>query len=313
MTSPQVVPQNVPPSQKISKVQAWRMAVRPKTLPAAVGPVLVGTGLAISEGKFAFLPALAALLGALLLQIAVNLANDYFDFMRGVDTPERLGPPRASASGLISPAEMRMGLAVVLGLALLLGVYLIVVGGIPILIIGTASILAALAYSGGPFPLASHGLGDVFVFIFFGLVAVVGTYYVQALQVTPLAFAAAVPVGALITAILVVNNYRDMNTDRKAGKRTLAVLMGARATRFEYVLLIVLAYAVPVVLWLILGLHTFTILLPLLSVPMAVQLVRAFFTTPISPAFNKLLAGTARLSLVFSVLLALGLALQILY
>src|SRR5690606_28032907 len=149
--------------------------------------------------------------------------------------------------------------------------------------------------------------------IFFGLVAVVGTYYVQALQVTPLAFAAAVPVGALITAILVVNNYRDMNTDRKAGKRTLAVLMGARATRFEYVLLIVLAYAVPVVLWLILGLHTFTILLPLLSVPMAVQLVRAFFTTPISPAFNKLLAGTARLSLVFSVLLALGLALQILY
>lgn len=294
----------------ITRTRAWRIAIRPKTLPAAVGPVLVGTGLAAADGAFALLPALAALAGALLLQIAVNLANDYFDFLRGVDTAERLGPPRAAASGLISPAELRIGLGAVIGVSLLIGIYLVIVGGLPILLIGTASVLAALAYSGGPFPLASNGLGDLFVFIFFGIVAVVGTYYVQALTATPLAYAASVPVGALITAIIVVNNYRDLNTDRKVGKRTLAVLLGARATRIEFAALISFAYFVPPLLWLVLGLSTFPLLLPLISMPMAVQCVREFHATPISPALNKLLAKTARLSLIFSLLFAVGLLLH---
>jgi 1,4-dihydroxy-2-naphthoate octaprenyltransferase len=292
----------------LSKWAAWRMAARPKTLPAAVGPVLVGTAVAISMGQFAPLPALAALAGALLLQIAVNLANDYFDFVKGVDTAERLGPPRAAASGALSTGELRLGIAVVLGLAMLIGLYLIVVGGLPIVIIGIASILSALAYSGGPFPLASNGLGDVFVFIFFGLIAVVGTYYVQSLTLTPLAFIAALPVGALITAIIVVNNYRDMETDRKSGKRTLAVIIGKQATLAEYTLLIGLAYAVPPILWLLGHLSGFAIMLPMFSIPMGLGLIRAM-RSQTGPALNKVLAETARLSLIYSVLFAIGLTL----
>jgi 1,4-dihydroxy-2-naphthoate octaprenyltransferase len=272
--------------------------------------VLVGTAVAITLGQFSLFPALAALAGALLLQIAVNLANDYFDFVKGVDTAERLGPPRAAASGALSPGELRAGIAVVLGLAMLVGVYLIIVGGLPILIIGVASILSALAYSGGPFPLASNGLGDVFVFIFFGLVAVVGTYYVQSLTLTPLAFMAAVPVGALITAIIVVNNYRDMETDRKSGKRTLAVIIGKRASLIEYRVLLGIAYAVPVILLLLSYVSSFLILLPLFTSPMALGLIRSM-ETQTGPALNKVLAETARLSLIYSLLFAFGLTLYI--
>lgn len=295
----------------LSKWDAWRMAARPKTLPAAVGPVLVGVGVAISLGQFAPLPALAALAGALLLQIAVNLANDYFDFVKGVDTAERLGPPRAAASGALSTGELRTGIAVVLGLSMLVGLYLISVGGLPILIIGVASILSALAYSGGPFPLASNGLGDVFVFIFFGIIAVVGTYYVQSLTLNPLAFIAAVPVGALITAIIVVNNYRDMETDRKSGKRTLAVILGKRGTQLEYMMLIAIAYLTPVVLMLMGYLSGFLILLPLFTIPMGLGLIQDMRSLT-GPALNKVLAETARLSLIYSALFAFGLTLYIL-
>lgn len=295
----------------LSKWDAWRMAARPKTLPAAVGPVLVGVGVAISLGQFAPLPALAALAGALLLQIAVNLANDYFDFVKGVDTAERLGPPRAAASGALSTGELRTGIAVVLGLSMLVGLYLISVGGLPILIIGVASILSALAYSGGPFPLASNGLGDVFVFIFFGMIAVVGTYYVQSLTLNPLAFIAAVPVGALITAIIVVNNYRDMETDRKSGKRTLAVILGKRGTQLEYMILIAIAYLTPVVLMLMGYLSGFLILLPLFTIPMGLGLIQDMRSLT-GPALNKVLAETARLSLIYSALFAFGLTLYIL-
>ncbi len=292
----------------LSKWDAWRMAARPKTLPAAVGPVLVGVGVAIGMGQFAPLPALAALAGALLLQIAVNLANDYFDFVKGVDTAERLGPPRAAASGALSTGELRVGIAVVLGLSMLVGIYLVIVGGLPILIIGIASILSALAYSGGPFPLASNGLGDVFVFIFFGIIAVVGTYYVQSLTLTPLAFIAAVPVGALITAIIVVNNYRDMETDRKSGKRTLAVMLGKRGTLTEYTVLIAIAYLTPLLL-VLLGYPTgFLIMLPMLTIPMGLGLIQSM-RAQTGPALNKVLAETARLSLIYSVLFAIGLTL----
>ncbi len=290
----------------LSQRQAWLLAARPRTLPAAVAPVLVGVALALADGVFAPLPALAALLGALLLQVGVNLANDYFDYVKGVDMAGRKGPLRVTHSGLIAPERVRLGMGVIFGLAVLVGLYLVVVGGWPVLAIGLASILAALAYSGGPFPLASHGLGDLFVFIFFGLVAVCGTYYVQAQALTALAVLVAVPVGLLITAILVVNNLRDIDTDRRAGKRTLAVILGERGARVEFVALLAAAYALPPGLWLA-GMLSAWALLPWLTIPLAVRLVAALRRYAADgPAMNRALAGTARLTLAFSLLFALA-------
>ncbi len=293
---------------QITPLRAWMMAARPRTLPAAVAPVLVGAGLALADGVFAPLPALAALAGALLLQVGVNLANDYFDHIRGIDIPERLGPVRVAASGLISLRDLRLGMAAVFGLTALIGVYLIAVGGWPILAIGAASILAALAYSGGPFPLASHGLGDLFVFLFFGLAAVCGTYYAQARALDGYVALAAFPPGLLITAILVVNNLRDINTDRKTGKRTLAVILGPRGSRVEYTLLLTASYAIPVLLW-ALGHYRIPALLPLLSLPLTAPLLRLIWHES-GRELNRGLADTARLALIFSVLFAIGLALS---
>ena len=214
------------PAPLLTRRQAWWLAIRPRTLPAAVGPVVVGVGLAIGDGAFRLLPALAALAGALLLQIASNLANDYYDFVKGYDQTDRKGPLRVALSGLISLKELRLGLILVLAMSAGIGLYLIYVGGWPILIVGVAAMICAVIYSGGPFPLSAHGLGDLFVFLFFGLAAVVGTYYVQALTVTPLVLVAALPSGFLITAILVVNNLRDIDSDRRVGKKTLAVRIG---------------------------------------------------------------------------------------
>lgn len=292
----------------ISRPKAWLLAARPKTLPAAVGPVLVGTALAIADGVFAWGPALAALCGALLLQIGSNFANDYFDFFKGADPHDRLGPPRATASGLIRPAQMRLGMVAVFGAAALVGLYLIAVGGWPILAIGAASILAALAYTGGPYPFGYYGLGDLFVFIFFGLVAVCGTYYVQSLSLTRWIVLAAVPSGLLITAILVVNNLRDIETDRRANKRTLAVLLGRRPTQIEYLVLLALAYLTPLILWWHQGGWPL-LLLPWLTAPLALRLARTLLRAKDGPTFNQTLAGTARLSLLFSLLLAIGLIL----
>ncbi|MEZ4767482.1 MAG: 1,4-dihydroxy-2-naphthoate polyprenyltransferase [Caldilineales bacterium] len=299
---------------KLTRRQAWWLAIRPKTLPAAVGPVLVGIGLAVGDGVFSVLPALAALIGALLLQIASNLANDYYDFVKGYDRADRTGPTRVAASGLISLRELRLGLAVVLGLAALVGAYLIWVGGPPILIIGVAGMISAVIYSGGPFPLSANGLGDLFVFVFFGLAAVVGTYYVQALAVTPAAWIAAVAPGTLITAILVVNNLRDIDTDARAGKRTLAVRLGAAGARGEYTLLLVLAYLTPVALLAGMALQDslrpvdLLALLPWLTLPKALRLRRVIYSGVQGPVLNKTLAGTAQLSLWFSALFAAGLA-----
>ena len=281
------------------------MAVRPKTLPAALAPVLVGIALALSDKVFALLPALAAMGGALLLQIGVNLANDYFDFKKGIDSVDRLGPIRVTQTGLISPKQVMVGIVVTFGCSLLVGFYLVMVGGWPILFAGTASILSALAYSGGPCPLASLGLGDLFVFVFFGLVAVCGTYYVQALTLTWLVMGAAVPVGFLITAILVVNNLRDIEGDAKAGKRTLAVRLGVKGSRMEYVLLLVAAYSVPVILWLM-GACSITVLLPLLTLPLAIPLGHLVGTRS-GLVLNQALASTARLALLYSILFGLGL------
>lgn len=293
------------PVNSISRSQAWILAARPKTLPAALTPVLVGTALAIHDGVFDLLPALAAALGALLLQIGSNFANDYFDYFKGADTPDRLGPTRVTASGLITPADLRWGMVAIFGLAALLGIYLIVVGGWPILAVGVASILAAILYTGGPFPFGYYGLGDLFVFIFFGLVAVCGTYWVQALALTESVIVAAAPPGLLVTAILVVNNLRDIDTDRRAGKFTLAVRLGRTGTRVEYSILLGAAYLLCIPLWWRYGFSPLA-LLPWLTLPFAVRLLRQIWRDE-GRLLNKSLAGTAQLGLFFSLTLAIGL------
>lgn len=284
------------------------MAIRPKTLPAAVAPVLIGCALAWVDGLFAPLPALAALVTSLLIQIGTNLANDYFDYVQGTDVTGRKGPTRVAQSGLVSLPSLRAGVALTFALAALVGLYLVYIGGWPILIVGIASLVSALAYTAGPFPLGYHGLGDLFVFAFFGLAAVCGTYYVQALSLSPVVILAAIPVGALTTAILVVNNLRDIDTDRATGKRTLAVITGPLATRLEYVLLLVLAYASPLLLWAA-GLASAWVLLPWLTLPLALRLVQVISSAAEGPPLNRALAGTANLDLLFSLLFAIGLLL----
>ncbi len=291
-----------------SRARAWFVAIRPATLPAAVGPVLVGLGVAIGLGFFELPAALACLAVALLLQIASNVANDLSDFRSGADDEQRLGPPRAAALGLLSEREMLAGLGVIVALAGLVGLYLVWLGGPVILVLGIAAVISAFAYTGGPWPYGYHGLGEVFVFVFFGLVAVTGTTYLQTLALEPLALAVAVPVGALITAILVVNNLRDIDGDRRAGKRTLAVMFGARAAVVEYDLLLGLAFVIPPALAVV-GATSSAVLLPLISAPLAVPLLRVVHAGGDPRRLNAVLKGTARLSLAFSVLLASGLAL----
>ncbi len=282
------------------------LAARPRTLPAAVAPVLVGTAMAIADKHFAWPPAAAALAVALLLQIGVNLANDYFDYVKGIDTQDRQGPPRVTQSGLIPAKQVRAGMLVTIILSVIPGLYLASVGGWPVILIGFFSFGAALAYSGGPFPLASHGLGDLFVFIFFGLVAVGGTYYVQALRLTPMVWLMGAVQGLLITAILVVNNLRDIQTDRRSGKRTLAVMIGERGSRIEYLLLLCTAYAIPIILWLG-GRSSVWVILPVFSLPLAISLMRLVWSDSSGTILNKALANTARLALIFSLLLSIGL------
>ena len=292
-------------SQNISTPKAWISATRPKTLPAAVAPVVVGSALAYAHRDFMALPAVAALAVALFLQISANLANDYFDYKKGIDTDDRTGPRRVTQSGLIPPQQVKLAMVIMVVLAALTGMYLIIIGGWPVVLIGIACILAALAYSGGPYPLASHGLGDLFVFVFFGMVAVCGTYYVQALRLTPMVPVMGSMVGLMITAILVVNNLRDIETDQRVGKRTLAVVVGIRATKLEYSLLHASAYILPAAFW-VFDLVNVFILLPLLTLPWAIQLNRTIWNNPDGAMLNQTLAGTARLALIFSLLFSMG-------
>jgi 1,4-dihydroxy-2-naphthoate octaprenyltransferase len=280
------------------------MATRPRTLPAALGPVAIGTAAALADDAFAALPAMAALGGALLLQIAVNLANDYFDFRRGIDSEKRLGPVRVTQSGLIPPGHVFGAMWLVLALAAACGTYLAAVGGWPIIVIGLASIAGVIGYSGGPYPLASHGLGDLFVFVFFGPVAVGGTYYVQTLTLSPPVLLWSVSPGLLIAAILVVNNLRDIETDRAAGKYSLAVMIGPHWSRREYALLVTLAYAVPVLMWLV-GTAAPTVLLAWVTLPLGIYNMRRLFHES-GAALNTRLGATAMLSFWFSLLLAIG-------
>jgi 1,4-dihydroxy-2-naphthoate polyprenyltransferase len=276
-------------------------------LTAALAPVLLGTAAAHAEGGFRPGPAIAALLGAVLIQIATNFANDVFDHEKGADTHERLGPTRATQAGLLTPKQVRTGMLVAISLAILPGLYLAIVGGWPVVVIGILSILSGIAYTGGPYPLGYHGLGDLFVLVFFGFVAVCGTAYVQMGSVPALAWIAAIPAGTLATAVLVVNNVRDRNTDAVAGKRTLAVRFGRSAGVIEYATLLSAAYTVPVAL--VAGGKPAWVLLPLATLPLAARLLRALLTLEGRP-LNAILAGTAKLLLLFAILFSAGLVIR---
>jgi len=287
-------------------IGAWILAARPATLTAAFAPVAVGTACAWRAGGFLWDAALAALLGAFLIQIATNFANDMFDFQKGADNEERLGPTRAAQAGLLTVGQLRRGIIVTFALALGTGVYLTWIAGPVVVVIGLGSIAAGLAYTGGPFPLAYNGLGDVFVLAFFGFVAVCGTAFVQALFVPEVAWVASIPIGALATAILVVNNVRDFEGDARAGKTTLVVRFGRTGGVREYALLLTAAYAAPAVMFL-LGWTSIWVCLPLLTIPWAARLFRSVVNDR-GVALNQTLAGTAKLLSAFGVLFALGIA-----
>ncbi len=296
------------PESGLPAWKLWLLAARPKTLPAAVAPVVVGSAIAFHEGGFHALAALMALLTALLLQIAANFANDALDFKRGADTVERLGPTRVTSAGLLTHRAVLVATGIALALATLTGLYLVLRGGWPLLLLGIAAIVCAVAYTGGPFPLGYLGLGEIFVFLFFGLAAVTGTAYAQTLELTPLSLAASVPIGALAVAILVVNNLRDLPTDAASGKRTVAVRIGPARTRIEYRVMLVVALASPVVFWLA-GWLTWWWLLTLGSWPLAWWLWQEIERRR-DRALNLTLAATARMQLVYSVLLAAALVLS---
>ncbi|HTR52240.1 MAG TPA: 1,4-dihydroxy-2-naphthoate polyprenyltransferase [Kofleriaceae bacterium] len=303
------------------RARVWIGAARLRTLPAAIVPVVVGTACAcatraprvidpvagdVSSRAIAWRPALAALAGALAIQIGTNFANDVFDAERGADGADRIGPVRAVSAGLVTAGAMKRAMVCTFAIACAFGAYLVAVGGWPIAIVGIASIAAGIAYTGGPWPLGYHGLGDATVFVAFGLVAVCGTAYVELGAVPALAIWAAVPVGALATAILVVNNLRDRVGDARAGKRTLAVRLGRRGALVEYTALLAIAYAAPIALAVARGAPWCA--LPVVSLPLAARDVRAVVAATTGVDFNRSLASTARLLLVHGVLLATGVA-----
>jgi 1,4-dihydroxy-2-naphthoate polyprenyltransferase len=293
-------------SSRPSFLQIWIAAARPKTLPAAVAPVLVGSALAWRDGAFIGLAALSCLVFALLIQIGTNFANDYYDFVQGADTAERVGPKRAVAAGWVSPVVMKRAMIAVFALAFVAGLSLLPYGGWPLLVVGVASIVCGVAYTGGPYPLGYHGLGDLFVFLFFGLVAVCATYFVQAGTVSLSAGLAAAGIGLLAANILVVNNYRDLETDTKAGKRTLVVRWGRRAARWQFGLSHAFALAVPLALVAIEGTDHWlpALVVPLVLAPVALRQM-ADLRGMTAPADLILLLGrTGRYVAIYAVLLA---------
>ena len=309
-------------SADLTRREAWLAAARPQTLPAAAAPVVVGVGLAVQDGVVALLPALAAFVGAALIQIGTNFANDYYDAIQGADTEAREGFTRVTQAGLIAPQRVKRATYLTFAAAVAVGAYLVYVGGLPILLIGLLSVVSGIAYTGGPFPLGYHGLGDLFVFLFFGVIAVTGTYYVQAAAtlaeplstsippgtLTTTALVASLPIAALSTNILVVNNIRDREEDATTGKRTLAVRLGYRASRLQYSGLLLLAYLVPV--WFVLAAgFGVSVLLPLLTVPLAVRVARTVWTETSGRALNPALETTGKLLALYALLFGIGIAL----
>ena len=292
-----------------SSVRIWLMAARPRTLPAAVAPVMVGTALAAQDGTFRPLAFAAALLGAIFIQVGTNLSNDYSDARRGADTEDRLGPMRVTAGGLVPPRQVLVATWVSFGVAVLAGAYLTAVAGWELLAVGAASILAGVLYTGGPRPYGYEGLGELFVFLFFGVVAVTGSYFVQVENLAWEAFVLAVPVGLLAAAILVVNNVRDLETDRRAGKRTLVVRLGRPRARILFAGMLASAFLIAPVPWLLGSLSPWLLLVGL-AVPLAVPLVRTVNNRTDGPSLNVALARTGLLQLVFCALLSAGILLS---
>ncbi len=291
------------------KIQLWVDAARPKTLAAAFTPVLIGAGIAWNDQVLSLSSSGVAFLCAFLIQIGTNFANDYFDFVKGADTDERIGFTRATASGLIPPKTMLNATILCMTLAFLFGLYLVWIGGWIVLLIGIFSLLFGILYTGGPYPLGYNGLGDIFVFIFFGIVAVMGTYYVNALEWSKDSFWASLAVGALCTNILVVNNLRDAEQDAKVGKRTLGVLFGDTALKLEFSLMLFLAYAIPPHFYFQLHYSTW-ILLPFFVLPIGIIHAYKVWTEIEKVNLNALLERTARFMAVFGVLFAIGIILS---
>jgi len=284
----------------------WWMASRPKTLAAALAPVFIGTGLAWRHGSFDLVVAIVTVVCAALIQVGTNFANDYYDFIQGADTDERIGFERATAKGHVTAEQMKKATFITMGLAFLTGLYLVYIGGWIILLIGILSIIFGIAYTGGPFPLGYNGLGDVFVFIFFGVIAVMGTYYLNTLIWSSTAFLVSLPVGALSVNILVVNNLRDVHQDKIAGKRTLGVLLGESALKVEYLLMVALAFATPIYLFFIEG-FGLAVLSSFIVFPLALLLSYKIVTNEHKPKLNGVLERTAQFLAIYSIIFTFSL------
>ncbi|MEW5993411.1 MAG: 1,4-dihydroxy-2-naphthoate polyprenyltransferase [Candidatus Zixiibacteriota bacterium] len=288
-----------------SSIAVWILAARPKTLWAAVAPVIIGTAMAVEAQAVHWLSAAAALLGAVLIQVGTNYANDYFDYVKGADQPDRLGPTRVTQAGLVTPKQMRMATIVIYVLAFFVGVYLVWRGGWPIAVIGLLSILFGVMYTAGPLPLGYYGLGDPFVLVFFGPVAVGGTFYVQTLDINSVVLLAGLAPGLFSVAILTVNNLRDIESDRRAGKKTLAVRFGAAYVRTQYVLAVLVASSLPIVLHLVTGGHQF-VMLTTLTILAAIPAFRSVLGRAAGVELNATLATTGKLLLLYSILFSIG-------
>ena len=282
----------------------WVIASRPKTMTAAIAPVLLGSALAYYEGAFDIITFFVILIAACLIQIGTNLTNDLFDYIKGADNNNRLGPKRAMQAGLILEPEMKRAIFIVFSLSICFGFYLALLGGWLIVGIGLLSILFAILYTGGPYPLAYNGLGDIFVFIFFGLIAVSGTYYLYTDYFSINSFILGSSAGCLATAILVVNNLRDIDNDKEYGKNTLAVYFGKKFTQFEYLLLMIIVYIIPIYISIDLG-NKASIYIVYFTLPICIRLIIDVFYKKNS-MLNETLEATAKLLLLYSLLLSFG-------
>lgn len=293
------------PMPEHSNLRIWLLAARPKTLWAGVVPVVIGGAIAVETGEFTALPFLFALAGSVLIQIGTNFANDLFDFLKNVDDAERTGPMRVTQAGLVTPAQMKTAIIIVFTLALLVGLYLVWRGGVPILVIGLSSILFGILYTAGPYPLGYHGLGDIFVMIFYGPVAVCGTYYVMTLDFGWNVVLCGLAPGMLSTAILTINNLRDVETDSRTGKRTLAVRFGKQFAKCQYAVLVIGAALIPAVIYAFYGLHHWSMLAGVIALP-AVFLVRKVISEPSGHVMNKILADTGKLLALYGLIFSIG-------
>ncbi len=288
------------------KIKNWILASRPKTLPAAIAPVIMGSAIAFKIDKFHLLSFLTAFIATMLIQIGTNLANDYFDYVQGIDTKDRLGPKRVTQSGLIKPEKVKTAFIIIFSLASILGIYLIIRGGWPILIIGILSILCGIWYTAGKYSISYLGLGDLFVLIFFGPIAVGGTFYTQALDINYQVILAGLSTGLISTAILTVNNLRDIKTDKESGKLSLAVRLGPGFTKMEYLVCLITACLIPLFLF-FLNSNRIMILLPCSVILFAIPVIKVVFNkNSNNKELNKALAYTGRLLLLFSILFSIG-------